>query len=89
MPIEKVSAVLIATDGVSCGPEQYAVPASWPAVLDVVLNRGPNDLLRLIHETEASDPDGTRWVRTKTHDDKAVAVAVFTSHWQASSEAAW
>jgi Protein phosphatase 2C len=80
-PAQSVSALMVATDGVTCGPEQYGIPPSWPAALHVALCDGPEELLRLIHDAEAADPDGTRWPRSKVHDDKAVALAVFTGHW--------
>jgi hypothetical protein len=88
-PADAVSAVLVATDGVSCGPEQYAVPASWSAVLRLVLADGPAELLRRIHDAESGDQEGRAVAGPKVHDDKAVAVAVFTPHWEPDGGAAW
>jgi len=31
-----------------------------------------------VHDTEAGDPDGRRWPRSKRHDDKALAVIEFS-----------
>lgn len=37
----------------------------------------PAGFVDLIHDAEVEDPDGTRWPRSKRHDDKALAVIEF------------
>jgi hypothetical protein len=34
----------------------------------------PAELVDLVHQVELSDPNASRWPRTKCHDDKALAV---------------
>jgi hypothetical protein len=76
-PVETVSAVLVVTDGISSGIDDYGVPPSWPAALDLTRRQGLNGLLQTIHQAEARDPHGRRWPRPKTHDDKAAALVDF------------
>jgi hypothetical protein len=76
-PIDTVLAVLAVTDGVSTGIEDYRVPPSWPAALDLTRRQGLDGLLQTIHQAEARDPKGRRWPRPKTHDDKAAALIDF------------
>jgi hypothetical protein len=76
-PIEDIHAVLASTDGVSCGIDDYAVPASWPEALALALTDGLEALLAAVHEAEATDPYRERWRRPKAHDDKAAALVVF------------
>ncbi|MER5645068.1 protein phosphatase 2C domain-containing protein [Streptosporangium sp. NPDC002524] len=76
-PRSTTSAVLIATDGVVSGVEEYGVPTDWPAALDVIMTQGPDALTDMIHEAEESDPDASRWPRFKPHDDKALALLLF------------
>jgi hypothetical protein len=42
---------------------------TWPAVIDVIRDHGPAELIRQVRATEASDPDGGRWPRAKLSDD--------------------
>jgi hypothetical protein len=76
-PIDSVSAVLVVTDGVSTGVEDYHVLPSWPAALNLSRRQGLAGLLQTIHQAEARDPHGRRWPRPKTHDDKAAALVDF------------
>jgi Protein phosphatase 2C len=69
-----VEAFLAVTDGVSCGIEDYGIPSSWLAALDLARRNGLATLLAAIHQAEAQDPGGQRWPRPKTHDDKAAAL---------------
>jgi hypothetical protein len=75
--IDTVSAVLAVTDGISTGIDDYGVPPSWPAALDLTRRAGLDGLLQTIHQAEARDPHGRRWPRPKTHDDKAAALIDF------------
>jgi hypothetical protein len=76
-PIDTISAVLAVTDGVSVGIDDYRVPPSWPAALDLARRQGLGGLLQTIHQAEARDPQAQRWPRPKTHDDKAAALIDF------------
>lgn len=76
-PIDTINAVLVVTDGVSAGIDDYRVLPSWPAALDLTRRAGLHGLLQTLHQAEARDPHGTRWPRPKTHDDKAAALVDF------------
>jgi hypothetical protein len=76
-PTDTISAILAVTDGVSSGIDDYRVPPSWPAALDLARRQGLDGLLQTIHQAEARDPNGRRWPRPKTHDDKAAALIDF------------
>lgn len=75
-PIKQVAAILMTTDGVSNGVTRYRQPASWYEAFALAY-RDPRLLVDLVHGVEASDPDRTRWPRTKIHDDKSVALIRF------------
>ncbi|MEJ2857234.1 MULTISPECIES: hypothetical protein [unclassified Saccharothrix] len=71
---DAVHTVLLATDGVACGVDDYGLFANWREVLEITLAKGPEAVLDTIREAEASDPERTRWRRSKVHDDQALAV---------------
>jgi hypothetical protein len=75
-PLREIAAVLAVTDGVSCGVDDYAVPADWHAAL-ALATADPALLVGAVQEAEAADPEGIRWPRSKRHDDKAVALVEF------------
>lgn len=74
---DEVHTVLLATDGVACGVDDYGLFADWREVLDITLAKGPEAVLDEIREAEARDPERTRWRRSKVHDDQALAVIRF------------
>lgn len=76
---EEVRSVLIASDGVSCGVEDYGIYPSWSAMLEHGLSEGPQRVLDAVRAAEESDPDGTRWPRPKRHDDQALALVRFAA----------
>jgi hypothetical protein len=76
-PRDRVRTVLMATDGVSCGVDDYGLFADWQIVLDITSEKGPEAVLDEIRAAEASDPDRTKWQRPKVHDDQALAVIRF------------
>lgn len=72
-----VAAVVLATDGVSVGVDQYRV-LDWPGVLDLGLATGADAVLDVVRTAERADPSAARWPRPKRHDDQALAVLDFT-----------
>lgn len=72
-----VSAVLMASDGVSCGVDTYGVFADWAAVRALAAESGATAVLDAVREAESGDPHGTRWPRAKPHDDQAFVVVDF------------
>jgi hypothetical protein len=77
-PLDEVTAVLVMTDGVSKAVDTYGL---GPSRLDLyqLAHHNPARVIDTIHEAEHSDPYGTRWPRSKQHDDKALAVVSFTA----------
>ncbi len=78
-PRASVRQVLLASDGVSCGVDDYGIFPGWPAVLALAAERGADAVLDAVRRAEEADPDGTRWPRPKPHDDQALAVVDFTA----------
>lgn len=76
-PRPDVYAVLMASDGVSCGVDDYGIFPDWTAVLDLARRAGAEAVLDAVREAETTDPSGTRWPRPKPHDDQALVVAEF------------
>jgi hypothetical protein len=77
-PLAQVRAVLMATDGVACGVDDYRIFPGWPAVLELAVSRGTRAVLDLVRDAERADPDGTRWPRPKPHDDQALVLLDFS-----------
>lgn len=76
-PVADLRAILMATDGVACGVDDYRIFSDWPAVLDLALSRGAAAVLDLVRDAERSDPEGIRWPRPKPHDDQALVLLDF------------
>ncbi|MFC6089414.1 protein phosphatase 2C domain-containing protein [Saccharothrix lopnurensis] len=75
-PRHEVRAALVATDGVSCGVDDYGL-FDWPEVLEITREKGAEAVLDAIRAAEAGDPDRIAWRRPKAHDDQALAVVAF------------
>ncbi|WP_410638157.1 protein phosphatase 2C domain-containing protein [Amycolatopsis sp. lyj-346] len=73
-----VDAVLLASDGVSIGVDQYEL-FDWREVLAVTRADGPDAVLAAVRAAEKQDPDGERWPRPKRHDDQALVLVDFNS----------
>ncbi|MEU7783930.1 protein phosphatase 2C domain-containing protein [Amycolatopsis sp. NPDC049159] len=77
-PRADVEAVLLASDGVSIGVDQYEL-FGWREVLASARTEGPDAVLDAVRTAEKQDPDGERWPRPKRHDDQALVLVDFTS----------
>ncbi|MFD1077335.1 protein phosphatase 2C domain-containing protein [Longispora fulva] len=75
---DQVSAVLLASDGATDGIDRHGQPGSWEAARELIQTSGARSLIDAVHAAEESDPDGSRWHRSKRHDDKAIAYATFS-----------
>lgn len=75
-PRGRVRAVMLASDGVSCGVDDYRL-FDWAEVLAVAERCGPAEVLARVRAAERADPDGTRWPRPKRHDDQALVLVRF------------
>jgi hypothetical protein len=70
--------VMIASDGVSCGVDDYHL-FDWPQALELAVADGPHAVLDAVRAAERADPDATRWPRPKRHDDQALALVRFAT----------
>jgi hypothetical protein len=75
--LSTVDSVIMASDGVSCGVDDYQIFPGWPAVLDLATERGVGAVLDEVRAAELGDPDGKRWPRAKPHDDQAMVLIDF------------
>jgi hypothetical protein len=75
-PRSHVTEALIATDGMSCGVDDYHL-FDWSEVLALAVSDGPASVLAMVRTAEVADPDGTRWPRPKRHDDKTLVLVRF------------
>ena len=75
-PRADVRALLMSTDGVSCGVDDYHL-FTWPQVLDLARIHGPQAVLDQVRTAEQQDAAGRRWPRPKRHDDQALALISF------------
>lgn len=75
-PRASVTSALLASDGVSCGVDDYHL-FDWPRVLEHAMTAGPAAVLTMVRAAENSDPDGARWPRPKRHDDKTLVFVRF------------
>jgi hypothetical protein len=76
-PRESVTAMLLASDGVSVGVDEYHL-FDWPQALKMARERGTQAVLDAVRTAEKQDPDGERWPRAKRHDDQALVLLDFT-----------
>jgi hypothetical protein len=76
-PRAEVRRVLLASDGVACGVDDYGIFPDWDAVAALAETEGPDAVLDAVRVAEEGDPDGARWPRPKVHDDQAMAVVDF------------
>lgn len=77
-PRAEVDAVLMASDGVSCGVDDYHL-FDWQEALATATDAGPAAVLAQVRAAEVADPDGARWPRPKRHDDQALVLVRFGS----------
>lgn len=75
-PRRDLRAALLASDGVSCGVDDYHL-FDWPGVLEVADREGAAGVLARVRAAESADPDGRRWPRPKRHDDQALVLLRF------------
>jgi hypothetical protein len=76
IPRAGLRGVALLSDGATRITDTYHV-LTWPDVIDVVRDQGPDALIRQVRATEDADPDGERWPRGKFRDD---ATAVYWHH---------
>lgn len=75
-PRPEVDTILMATDGVSCGMDDYHI-LTWQQAHALATTDGPQAVLDKVRKAEEQDSSGSRWPRPKRHDDQAMAVIRF------------
>ena len=68
IPRAGLRGVALLSDGATRLTDLYQV-LSWPALVGVVRDHGPGELIRQVRAAEAGDPDGSVWPRAKLSDD--------------------
>lgn len=76
-PRADVRRLLLASDGVACGVDDYGIFPDWAAVFALAEDKGANAVLDAVRAAEEADPHGERWPRPKQHDDQALAIVRF------------
>jgi hypothetical protein len=76
VPADRVRAAAVLSDGASRLVDRFGL-ATWRQGIDLLRERGPAGLIRLVREAERSDLAGTRWPRGKTFDDATAAYLEF------------
>lgn len=68
-----IDGLLLATDGVSCGVDDYGL-FTWAEAFAQACAEGPAAVLDAVRRAEEADPDGRRWPRAKRHDDQLLVL---------------
>ncbi len=79
IPLAHVRRVALLTDGASRLADSFGL-LTWPQLLDMLHETGPQGLITQTREAEESDPAGARWPRFKRSDDATAAYAKFAPH---------
>ncbi|GAA1866483.1 hypothetical protein [Asanoa iriomotensis] len=64
------------TDGASCIVDQFGL-LDWSQLLDLLTDKGPQELIDRVRAAEAADGDGYTRPRYKRHDDATAAICLF------------
>ena len=70
VPVSELTRAALLTDGASCAVDYGLL--SWPALLDLVARRGPDQLIAQVRAVEHSDPERIHRHRYKRYDDATV-----------------
>lgn len=71
LPRGGLRGIVLLSDGATRITDRYGL-LSWPAVIGVIRDNGPADLIRQVRAAEDRDPDRARWRRSKTRDDATI-----------------
>jgi hypothetical protein len=71
LPGTGLRGIALLSDGATRITDRYDL-LSWPAMLAVIRDDGPAHLIGQVRDAEDSDPDGTRWPRSKVRDDATI-----------------
>lgn len=73
VPLTELRSFALLSDGATRLADRFGL-LTWPQLAGILRDHGPRELLRRTRAAEESDPRGSRWPRTKAHDD---ATAVY------------
>ncbi|MGW2204740.1 protein phosphatase 2C domain-containing protein [Streptomyces sp. NPDC001774] len=68
----RVQAAALLTDGAARLVTTFHA-TNWRGCLDLLAHNGPDNVIQQVREAEHSDPDLSRWPRSKQHDDATIA----------------
>jgi hypothetical protein len=68
IPLRGLRGLALLSDGATRITDLYHL-IGWPELIGVLRDQGPAELIGEVRAAEASDPDRTRWPRTKAKDD--------------------
>ena len=68
VPLRELTRVALLSDGAARAVDPFGL-TDWAGVLDLLGADGPDALLARVRAAERTDPDATRWPRTKVSDD--------------------
>jgi hypothetical protein len=71
IPSTGLRGIALLSDGATRITDRYGL-LTWPAILDVIRDQGPAELIRQVRAAEDSDPGRTRWPRHKARDDATI-----------------
>jgi hypothetical protein len=71
LPSAGLCGIALLSDGATRITDKYDL-LSWSAMLAVIRDEGPAQLIRQVRAAEDSDPGGTRWPRSKARDDATI-----------------
>jgi Protein phosphatase 2C len=71
LPSTGLRSIALLSDGATRITDQYDL-LSWSAMLAVIRDDGPAQLIRQVRAAEDSDPGCTRWPRSKARDDATI-----------------
>lgn len=71
LPLDGLRGVALLSDGATRITDLYH-QMPWPALIEVVREQGPEELIAAVRAAEDSDPDGRRWPRGKLRDDVTI-----------------
>src|SRR5262249_50645173 len=72
-PVTAVMNLVAVTDGAARLVERFHL-STWGETVRMVMDHGPQALIREVRLAERSDPQGRRWPRGKTSDDATAAL---------------
>ena len=75
--LEKSTAVAALTDGAARCVVPFGL-TTWEGAMQILDEYGPSELIHMVRQAEATDPEAERWQRTKVSDDATVVYSVLS-----------